>query len=162
MRSALRLVALGLLCACADNIVGPNTDVGLSVWAEVAPSSLSVSDTAGALRIRVFVGNRTIREIRVISGGPPYVFTDDPAMSKGLWGSIRIANDSDPLHAGPSMDLWGDSLYVFPPLYRVYDEEILTLKEWKTRGWPLTPGRYRVRSWFNAREGKSADFTLTP
>jgi hypothetical protein len=122
MRFAIRLVALAFLSACGDSIVGPNTDVGLAVWAEVSPSTASISDTAAALRIRVYVSNTSFKEIRVRSGGPPYGFTNDPARSQGLWGSTRIANDSDPLHAGPSVDWWGDSVYVFPPRYREYNE----------------------------------------
>ena len=162
MRFAIRLVALAFLSACSDSIVGPNTDVGLAVWAEVSPSTASITDTAAALRIRVYVSNSSFKEIRVRSGGPPYGFTNDPARSQGLWGSTRIANDSDPLHAGPSVDWWGDSVYVFPPRYREYNERVWTLKEWRALGWPLVPGRYRVRSWFNAREGRSSDFMLTP
>jgi hypothetical protein len=162
MRFAIRSVALAFLGACSDSIVAPNTDIGLSVWAEVSPSTASVSDTAAALRIRLYVSNTSFKEIRVRSGGPPYGFTNDPAMSQGLWGSVRIASDSDALNAGPSVDWWGDSVYVFPPLDREYNERLWTLKEWRSLGWPLVPGRYRVRSWFNAREGRSADFVLTP
>jgi hypothetical protein len=57
---------------------------------------------------------------------------------------------------------WGDSLYVFPPLRKRYDEKIFTLAEWREGGWSLVPGAYRIRGWFNGREGDSATFTVTP
>ena len=161
MRTGLLFVLL-LCLACSDSMVGPNTDVGLSVWAEVSPTTASISDTAATLRIRVYVSNESFKEIRVVSGGPPYVFTPDPNSSKGLWGSMRIANDVDPLNAGPSVDWWGDTVYVFRPRYSEYNDDVITLKEWKVGGWPLLAGRYRIRSWFNGREGRSAAFLLTP
>jgi hypothetical protein len=162
MRPPVLLSAVLCLCSCGDSIIGPNTDVGLSVWAEVSPQFLSIRDSTTVLHMRVFVGNKSDREIRVVSGGPPYVFTNDPTQTRGLWGSLRIATSTDPLHAGPSIDWWGDSVYVFPAHRAVYDEQAITLREWKARGWPLTPGRYTARGWFNAREGKSATFFFTP
>jgi hypothetical protein len=162
MRLTLPISALVCLAACSDNIIGPNTDVGLSVWAEVSPTSVSIRDSTAVLRIRVYVSNTSIVEIRVVSGGPPYRFTADPDRSQGLWGSYRIANDVDPLNAGPSVDWWGDSVYVFTARHTDYNERLVSLSDWKAGGWTLAPGRYRVRSWFNGREGKSATFDLTP
>jgi hypothetical protein len=163
MRFALLLSAIVFLCSCADSIIGPNTDVGLSVWTEVSPSLLSIRDTTTVLRMRVFVGNRTDHEIRVVSGGPPYVFTfgSEPRPHSGLWGSLRIARGADSLHAGPFVDWWGDSVYVFPAHHVEYNEQAMTLHEWKVGGWPLTPGAYAARGWFNGREGKSAPFLFT-
>ena len=114
-----------------------------------------------AIRIRVYVANPSNREIRV-SGGPPFSFTSDPAESKGIWGSFRIANSMSPLNAGPNTDWWGQPVYVFPPRRAEYNEAEIALREWAAGGWALAPGRYRVRAWFNGREGESADFTLTP
>ena len=118
MRLTLLISALVCLCSCGDNIVGPNTDVGPSVWTEVSPPFLSIRDSTTVLHMKVFVGNKSDREIRVVSGGPPYVFTNNPTQTRGLWGSLRIATDTDPLHAGPSIDWWGNSVYVSPRLSR--------------------------------------------
>jgi len=162
MRRTLLLSTLVCLCSCGDSIIGPNTDVGLSVWTEVSPTFLSIRDSAIVLHMKVFVGNKSNHEIRVVSGGPPYVFTNDPTQTRGLWGSLRIATGTDPLHAGPSIDWWGDSVYVFPPHHAEYNEQAITLREWKARGWLLTPGTYTARGWFNAREGKSSTFVFNP
>jgi hypothetical protein len=157
----LWLVVASLTAACSDGLA-PNTDVGLRVWAEVIPASVSVRDSAAVLRIRVNVHNPSRRVIRVVSGGPPYVFTSDPAQSRGLWGSFRIACDSSPLNCGPNTDWWGDSAYVFAPRTTQYDETVITLRTWKEGGWALRPGPYRVRAWFNAREGESALLVMLP
>jgi hypothetical protein len=164
MRFALPLSAIIFLCSCGDSIIGPNTDVGLSVWTEVSPAFLSIRDTTTVLHMRVFVGNKTNHEIRVVSGGPPYVFTfgNEPLPHSGLWGSLRIARGADLLNAGPGVDWWGDSVYVFPAHYAEYNEQAMTLREWKVRGWPVTVGNYIARGWFNGREGKSAAFFFVP
>jgi hypothetical protein len=164
MRFALPLSAIVCLCSCGDSIIGPNTDVGLSVWTEVSPTFLSIRDTTTVLHMRVFVGNKTNHEIRVVSGGPPYVFTfgNEPLPHSGLWGSLRIARGADLLNAGPGVDWWGDSVYVFPAHHAEYNEQAMTLREWKARGWPVTAGNYIARGWFNGREGKSALFFFVP
>ena len=162
MRFALRLAVLAVLCACSDNIVGPNTDVGLSVWTEVSPPILSIRDTTTVLHIRVVVANKTDHEIRVVSGGPPYVFVNDPLPHSGLWGSLRIASENNPLNAGPSVDWWGDSVYVFPAHDIQWEELAETLHEWKAHGWQPKVGNYVARGWFNGREGKSKQFYFVP
>ena len=164
MRFALLVSALLCLCSCGDDIIAPNTDVGLSVWTEVSPSFISIRDTTTVLHMRVFVGNKTNHEIRVVSGGPPYVFTfgNEPLPHSGLWGSIRIARGADRLNAGPSDDWWGDSVYVFPAHHAEYNEQAITLREWKAGGWAPTTGNYIARGWFNGREGNSAPFFLVP
>jgi hypothetical protein len=162
MRRAFFLLSIFCLLGCSDSIAGPNTDVGLSVWAEVSPASSSSQDSTTPLSLRVYVANPTYHVISVVGGGPPYVFTGDPARAVGLWGSMRIASDTSPLNAGPSADWFGDSVYVFSPRRVEYNEMRITLRDWRAGGWPVIPGVYRVRSWFNAREGKSALLTLTP
>lgn len=162
MRFAFLLSAVALLCSCGDPIIGPNTDVGLSVWTEVSPPILSIRDTTTVLHMRVFVANTSDHEIKVVSGGPPYVFTNDPLPHSGLWGSLRIAKGSEQLNAGPGTDWWGDSVYLLPPHYHEYNEQAITLREWKARGWHPTPGNYVARGWFNGREGKSKPFYLVP
>jgi hypothetical protein len=164
VRYALLFPVLVLLCACGDSIIGPNTDVGLSVWAEVSPPIISIRDTATVLHMRVVVANKSDREIRVVSGGPPYVFTfgGEPIPHSGLWGSLRIGSASNPLNAGPGIDWWGDSVYVFAAHHGEANEQAITLHEWKARGWPLTVGNYVARAWFNGREGKSKPFYFVP
>jgi hypothetical protein len=164
MRVLFLLTAVAILSSCADSIIGPNTDVGLSVWTQVSPPILSIRDTTTVLRIRVFVGNKTDHEIRVVSGGPPYVFTfgSEPVPHSGLWGSLRIAGDSSAMNAGPGVDWWGDSVYVFPAHRAAYNEQATTLREWKARGWAVRVGNYVARGWFNGREGRSAPFYFVP
>ena len=106
--------------------------------------------------------NPSARSIRVVSGGPPYRFTTDPAASRGLWGSVRIANASSALNAGPNVDWWVDSVYVIAAHQTQYNEYAVTLRQWRAGGWALVPGAYRVRGWFNGREGASAALRLLP
>lgn len=163
MRFKLTLFCLVLVTAAAcSDVVGPNTDVGLSVWTEVKPSLVSIGDTAAVLRIRVYVNNPSFVEIRVISGGPPYGGGWDPATSRGLWGSVRIASDSSEFNGGPNVSWWGQPVYVFRPRSTQYSEMLVSLRDWKAGGWPLVPGRYLARGWMNTREGRSAEFVLTP
>src|SRR4051812_6335047 len=105
--TTLALVTLLALGACFDRISAPNTDVGLSVWAGVAPARLRVRDSLVPIHFRVYIANPSSEEIRVVSGGPPYVFTRDPARSKGLIGGFRIARDTNQFNAGPNTDWWG-------------------------------------------------------
>jgi hypothetical protein len=164
MRFLFLLTAVAVLSSCGDSIIGPNTDVGLSVWTEVSPPVLSIRDTTTVLHIRVFVGNKTGHEIRVVSGGPPYGFTfgSEPIPHSGLWGSLRIASDSSSLNAGPGVDWWGDSVYVFPAHHVQFNEQALTLHEWKARGWRVKAGNFVARGWFNGREGRNTPFYFVP
>jgi hypothetical protein len=163
-RMSRLLLFLSLLClaGCSDSIAGPNTDVGLSVWAEALPASISIQDSTTPISLRVYVANPSYHVIRVVGGGPPYVSTGDPARTVGMWGSMRIGTDTNPLNAGPNADWFGDSVYVFAPRRIQYNERRITLRDWRAGGWAVLPGIYRVRGWFNAREGKSALLTLVP
>jgi hypothetical protein len=38
----------------------------------------------------------------------------------------------------------------------------VALKDWRAGGWPLEPGEYLIRGWYNGREGQSAHFTIVP
>ena len=156
---AIIALILGVL-GCSDNPVEPNTDVGLRVWAEVSPRSFSLRDTTIGLRIRVYVVNPTSDEIRVISGGPPYRFTSDPSQSIGLWGSYRIMEPSGVMRGGPATDWWGQPEYVLGAGDGGYEEALVPMKDWIKRD--LHVGTYTIRPWFNAREGKSVTFTVTP
>jgi hypothetical protein len=145
-----------------ESPVAPNTAIGLRVWADVAPSTVSIGDGTATLRIRVYVENPSGHTLRVRSGGPPYTFTSDPAKSRGLEQSFRIASATDSLNAGPAMDYWGDSVYAFPPHATRYSEATISIRDWRAGGWSATPGSFRVRSWFNGHEGSSAPFRLVP
>jgi hypothetical protein len=154
------LFSVIFLIACRDSPVEPNTDVGLRVWATVSPRSISLRDTTIGLRIRVYVENPTDDEIRVVSGGPPYVFTSDPAKSKGLWGSYRVMNPDGTMRGGPASDWWGQPEYVYKARRAEFQETLLPMKSWIRSD--LQPGTYTIRAWFNAREGRSAEFTVRP
>jgi hypothetical protein len=134
----------------------------LRVWADVSPARLSLSDSTAALRVRIYVQNPGGDSLRLVSGGPPYVFTNDPADSRGLEQSFRIASADDLLRAGPGTDYWGNAVYTFGPRATRYTEAVIQLKDWRAQGYPLAPGVLRVRSYFNGREGSSATFTLVP
>jgi hypothetical protein len=154
------LVVLGSVLGCG--LEPSNIDLGLRVEASVSPRVLSVADTAARLRIRVLVTNPTDRDIVVVTGGPPYTITSDPAESRGLTQSFRIASADEPLNAGPSVDAWGEPVDTIRAGRGEYTEDIVKLSEWRAGGWPMIPGTYRVRSYYNGREGQSAVFGLTP
>jgi hypothetical protein len=157
-----KIILIGALLGCSDSLLAPNTDVGLRVWVEVLPRFASVSDTTATIRIRLYFENPSSSELTIISGAPPYRFTANPAGSIGLSGSIRIAGDADSLFAGPSTDWWGQPVYTFRPRSRSYEESLIPMKTWRSGGSPVKPGKYRVRGWFNGREGKSAMLILKP
>jgi hypothetical protein len=164
-RSApLAAAAFALPCRDADApAVGPvRGAAGLRVWAEVRPGVLSVHDSVTTLRIRVYAANPSYDALRVASGGPPYRLTPDPTQSRGLAQSVRIADATRPLHAGPETDFWGDSVHVFGPRETQYREFPVTLRSWRAGGWAAAPGEYRVRGYFNGHEGTSATLVLTP
>lgn len=165
-RKWLGLIVIAAICgglSCdSPTAPEPNTPIGLLVWAEVIPDSVAISDSTATLRIRVYVENPAGDTLRVTSGGPPYVFTRDPAQSRGLEESFRIASATDSLHAGPSFDYWGKAVYVFPPYDAEYTEAVISIREWRAEGWPLAPASLRVRAWFNGHEGTSAPLTFVP
>ena len=147
---------------CTDAFApAPNTDVGLYVWAEVTPATLSIRDSTTEIHVRIYVRNPSGSEIRVVSGGPPYTFTTDPARSRGLWGSFRVACAEAPLNCGPNTDFFGDSVYVFPPHQTDFSGAKFTLKSWANGGWPIAVRAYHIRGWFNGREGASATLNIT-
>ena len=159
-------VAISVLEACASPsepvASPPNTRIGLHVWAEVTPPRVRASDSAAVLTIRVLAENPSDSTLRIVSGGPPYTFTPDPAESRGLEQSFRIASARSALNAGPSVDYWGDIEYVFGPHERSVVTYKVPLKVWRDGNWPLTPGQYRVRGYFNGQEGASASFAIVP
>lgn len=148
-----------MVFGCSDS-TGPN-DSRLRIWAVVKPTVASISDTSVALTIQIHAFNPHFVTVR-LKGGPPYVFTSDPTKSQGLEEEFVIGNDANPSNAGPNTAYFGQHEYVFPPFYGEYTEEIITWKKWRAGGWPLVPGTYRVRSFYNGREGSSATFTLNP
>lgn len=161
MRRVLALVAAAALAAC-DTPMAPNTDLGLRVWADAVPAVVSVRDSLAPIRLRVSVANPSDQPIRVRTGGPPYVSAPDPALTRGLWGSVRLAMPGNPFHAGPLADWWGDSVYVIPAHRTVYDERVVTAKSWRAAGWPLVVGTYTLRGWFIGREGASGRLQFVP
>ena len=154
-----------LFAAACVHIIDPreaaNTDVGLQVWVQVAPLTLSMRDTVTRLRIRVYAKNPGRDTIRVANGGLPCTQPLDPVTGQGLEFSARMAEDNNELNAGPPQDLCGTSLLVFSPRrQRSYDFR-LSMKEWQA-GWPVVAKEYRVRSFFAGYEGYQAVVTVTP
>lgn len=163
MRKSRWLIVVVALAACDPSApLRPNTDLGLRVWAEVEPTRISMSDSLASIHVRILARNPAFSTLRITSGGPPYRFTSDPAESRGLEHSFRIASNASPLNAGPSTDYWGQPVYVFAPFETQVADTKVTLRAWREGGWPLTPGTYWVRSYFNGREGDKATFTLVP
>lgn len=149
-----------MLASC--NMEPSNIEFGLRVDGEVEPRQVRISDPAAALHIRVVVSNPTDDSIFVVTGAPPYSFTGDPAVSQGLSHAFRIASATNPLHGGPSGDWWGSQIDTVPPHWGSYAETTLTLTDWRELGYPLEPGEYRLRTYYNGREGEPVPFTLRP
>ena len=165
MRVIVGIAGCLALLTC-DSPVGPrqrvNTDLGLRVWTEVVPAQISMRDSTASLTVRVLAWNPAGHELRIRSGAPPYVFTADPVDSKGLEHSFRIANAASALNAGPGVDAWGDTVYVFAAFETQFMEHVVTIRSWRAGGWPLAPGTYWVRGYYNGREGASAAFRVVP
>ena len=165
MKKSLFLLAAATALACV-HIIDPreaaNTDVGLQVWAQVSPQTLSITDTVSRLRIRVSAKNPGRDTIRVVNGGLPCSVPLDPVGGQGLEHSMRIADDNHDLNAGPGADVCGTALLIFPPRHTRSIDFYVTIKGWKAGSWPLVAQPYRVRSYFAGYEGYSAAFTLVP
>ncbi len=139
-----------------------NVASGLRVWATVSPASVSVRDSTRSISIRVYARNPGRDTLRIVSGGPPYVFTTDPRDSRGLSYQFRTANAADQLNAGPNADYWGQPEYVFAPHTTWYVEYRFSISSWRAGNWATTPGVYSVRSFYNGLEGEPAGFRLLP
>ena len=64
-RRTIATMGAGLaLVSCVDRISAPNTDVGLTVWANVVPSTVHMRDSTMPIHFQVYVGNRSSEEIR--------------------------------------------------------------------------------------------------
>ena len=161
MRRATVLLAAGVVAGC-DGLAPPNTDLELRVEATVSPLRIRLRDSAAALHIRVTVTNPTGEDIIVTTGGPPYRITTDPLESSGLGPSIRIASTTEPLNGGPSVDWWGSPVDTIRAGRGIYAEHDVTLEAWRRGGWVVESGEYRVRGYYNGREGVSAGFTVLP
>lgn len=161
MRTATLLLAAGLSVAC--DAMGPsNIDLGLRVEASVVPQVVSLRDSAAVLHIRVNVSNSSDHDVIVVTGGPPYTITGNPAESHGLSASFRIASWTEPLNGGPSVDWWGSPVDTIRSRHRVVASHDVTLRDWRAGGWAVQPGEYRVRGYYNGREGAPAALTVVP
>jgi hypothetical protein len=155
--TALTAVAVG----CAD-VAAPNTESGLRVWADASPSLLHLSDNAAVVRIRIYAANPNSRELRIRSGGPPYIAAGDPIHGQGFAEEYRLEHGDNPFTAGPTIDWGWDTVYVFPARSEQHDETILPLRTWNAGGVPPDTGTYTVRSYFNQHEGAPAQFRIVP
>jgi hypothetical protein len=161
MRRATLLLVAGLAVAC-DSMGPSNIDLGLRVEASVIPQVISLRDTTAVLHIRVSVSNSSEQDVVVVTGGPPYRITGDPTESQGLSQSFRIASSTDSLNAGPSVDWWGSPADTIRSRHRFVADEEVSLRQWREGGWAMQPGQYRVRGYYNGREGVAAPFTIVP
>jgi hypothetical protein len=159
MRIASALLAAMVLMSC-DGLEPSNTDLGLRVEASVSPRLVRISDTMAVLHIRVTVTNPADTDVIIATGGPPYRITRDPEESVGLGQSFRIASSADSLNGGPSADWWGSPVDTVRAGRGVYAAHDVSLKDWRAGGWPLQPGAYRVRAYYNGREGLPAEFRI--
>jgi len=156
------MVALSVVAAGCSELVAPNTDLGLSVWADVSPAVVHLSDTSATVRIRVYAVNFSRTPVRIQSGGPPYVSAADPSRGRGFAEAYRVAHGADSLTAGPTKN-WGmDTVYVFGGRAREYVETVIPLRQWRANGALPDTGTYKVRSYFNQREGSPARFRIVP
>lgn len=166
MRKVVLLPLLLLSSSCAvpnEPVTLPaNTPIGLHVSASVTPRVIPLGDSAAVIRLRIRAYNPSDSILRIVSGGPPYRFTPDPAESSGLRQSYRIASTASALHGGPGADYWGDSMYIFRAREESVVEVELPLTLWRQGGWPAMPGVYRIRAYFNGREGEAATFEFVP
>lgn len=161
MRGAISLLVAGAVAGC-DSMAPPNTDLELRVAATVSPLTIRLRDTAAVFHVRVTVTNPSDQDIVVITGGPPYRITTDPVESSGLGPSIRIASPADPLNGGPSVDWWGSPVDTIRAGGGIYAEHDVTLQAWRDGGWVVEPGEYRIRGYYNGREGLPASLTVVP
>jgi hypothetical protein len=139
-----------------------NTDIGLQVWAQVTPTELSVSDTISRIRIRINAKNPGQDTILVDNGGPTCDVQPDPAAGRGLLQSMRIADDTHQLAAGPGGDICGTTTLKFTPKKTRSWDFYVGIKQWKSGGYQVVTKEYRVRSYFAGYEGYSALFKLVP
>jgi hypothetical protein len=153
------------LTACVhliDPATAANTEIGLQVWAQVVPTEFSISDTVSRIRIRVNAKNPSLDTIFVENGGPTCDKQPDPIDGRGLLFSMRIADDTHLLDAGPGKDLCGTTILKFVPRKTRTWDFYVTMPEWKAAGYPIVTGEYRARSFFAGYEGYSALFKLVP
>lgn len=156
---SILFAVIAVSCGAPSAILQPNTESQLRVWAELNPTRISLRDSNATVRVRVIAQNPGRDTIR-LPGGPPYVFVGDPTQSRALEHSYRIARDTNQFNAGPGVDYWGQREYVFPPGAMKRSEGVVSIRAWRTGGWPLAVGTYRVRSYFNGQEGASATLTV--
>lgn len=161
MRGAVVLLAACAVAGC-DSMAPSNTDLELRVEATVRPLAISLQDSAAVFHIRVIVTNPADHDVIVTTGGPPYRITSDPVESVGLGPSIRISSSTEPLNGGPSVDWWGSPVDTIRAGSGIYAEHDVALQAWRAGGWKVEPGKYRIRGYYNGREGLSAGFTVLP
>lgn len=145
----------GLGCVSVE----PNTETGLYVEAWVSPRTVSLSRASDAVAVRVRVTNTKDIPLSVAIGPGPCPILAHPATSHCYLYQIRFANSADSIGAGPAADaLPSAPVWTIPARTTFHhDFEPLVMGPWRG-GWDVTPGRYRVRAYFNGSEGREAFF----
>jgi hypothetical protein len=156
---------VGALTACVhliDPATAANTDIGLQVYVTVTPTELRISDTTSYIRIRVTAKNPGSDTVRVVNGGPACDKTPDPIDGTGLLWSMRIADESHVVDAGPGGDVCGMIPLTFLPKKPRSFDFFVSAKSWQASGFPIVAKEYRARSFFAGYEGYSALFRVVP
>jgi hypothetical protein len=111
------------------------------------------------LKVRVTATNTTGDYVNVHVGGPPFVlFQSTPTVGSGIGFSVRI-DDSTGKHVGPSVDTWGQPVFVFQGgETQAYEDSTLV----NNASWPLPVGTYRVIGYFGGDPGPAATLVVTP
>jgi hypothetical protein len=113
------------------------------------------------LRLRVTVTNPSDQDIIVTTGGRPI------GSPRILWKLRTRCLDTD-CHYDRAPRRWALGGLVGSPVDTIraggsiYAEHDVTLEAWRGGGWVVDPGEYRVRGYYNGREGLSASFTVLP
>ena len=91
-------------------------------------------------------------------GGPPFALGGPPAPGSGRGFSVRV-DDSTGAAAGPSVDTWGQPVFVFRGgETKAFEDSPLV----NNASWPLAAGTYRVMGYFGGEAGPAAAFVVTP
>ena len=162
MRRATRGVAqAGLMGALVAGCVTLPTDAGLDaieVRVSVTPAQYARSQGPVWLKVRVTATNTTGDYINVRVGGPPYAIGGTPTPGTGVGFSVRV-DDSTGAPAGPSVDTWGQPVFVFRGgETKAFEDSTLV----NNASWPLAAGTYRVMGYFGGEAGPAATLVVTP
>ena len=151
----------GLVGALLAGCVTLPTDAGLDaieVRVSVTPEQYALSQGPVWLKVRVTATNTTGDYINVRVGGPPFALGGTPTPGSGVGFSVRV-DDSTGAPAGPSVDTWGQPVFVFRGgETKAFEDSTLV----NNASWPLAAGTYAVIGYFGGQAGPAATLVVTP